>query len=63
MPVSLKTTIGLTVFFWLIFLAGVYAVNWCDFADAAGLILFTGPVALIGSVSAFIEWSVWRKDV
>jgi hypothetical protein len=63
MPTSLKTTIGFTLFFWSVFLAGVYAVNWCEVPEGASLILFAGPVALIGSVTSLVEWHVWRTDV
>lgn len=63
MPRSFKATVAFTLFFWALFLGGVYAVNWCDFSEAASLVLFAGPVALVGSISSFIEWHVWRKDV
>lgn len=62
MPKSLKTTLGLTGFFWILFLSGVFATYWCDFPGAANLVLFTGPLVLIGSVSSFVEWRVWKAD-
>ena len=63
MPKSLKATLVLTAFFWTLFLGGVYAYNWCDLEVAANLVLFTGPIALVGLVTSFIEWRVWRTEV
>jgi hypothetical protein len=62
MTKSFKVTLLLTAFFWSLFLGGVYAYNWCDLEGAANLVLFTGPMALVGSVTSFIEWGVWRVD-
>lgn len=62
MPTSLKATLVLTAFFWVLFLGGVYAYNWCDLESAASLVLFTGPISLVGSVTSFVEWRVWRTE-
>lgn len=63
MPRSLRYTVYLTSFFWILFLVGVFALVWCDIAEARSLVGLTGPIALIGAVSTFIEWRVWKQDV
>jgi len=62
MPKSLKATLVLTAFFWVLFLGGVYTYNWCDLEAGANLVLFTGPISLVGSVTSFVEWRIWRTD-
>lgn len=62
MPFSLRSTLLLTGFFWLLALVGVFLSVWCDRDYAANIVAFTGPIALVGAISSYIEWKVWKSD-
>jgi len=62
MSFGLRLSLYFTLLCWALVSTSVYAMAWCGQHDAINVVVGIGPVALVGTVSTYIQWKVWQDN-